>query len=172
MNTNIMAELAIAITNEHPAFVLFGGDMANQPQPPVPPTWTNIMAPVYEAGIPIYAVLGNHDYYETPGFVAAFGPSHPDNGPAGDLDLTYAVTHDNVLVLALNAFNPTNMYRVRQDWVDAVLATNDQPHVFAFAHPPAFKLLHYDCLGTYPEQRDSLWRSLTRAGCRMVLLRA
>ncbi len=167
MNTNIMTELALAITNEQPAFVLFGGDQANYAQPAVPPTWTNIMAPIYAAGIPIYAVLGNHDFYEIPGFVDAFGPTHPDNGPSGDVDLTYAVTHENALVLALGAFNPTNTYRVNQAWVDSVLATNEQLHVFAFSHPPAFKLIHRDCLGTHPAQRDALWRSLARAGCRM-----
>lgn len=167
MNTNVMAELALAITNDKPDLVLFGGDLANHPQPPVPPSWTNIMAPIYASGARVYAVLGNHDNYEVPGFVRAFGPDHPDNGPEGDVNLTYALNHKNALILGLNAFSPTNEYRVNQPWVEAVLATNAQPHVFAFSHPAAFKLQHGNCLGMYPTNRDALWRSLTQAGARM-----
>lgn len=167
MNTNIMAELAVAIADQKPDFVLFGGDLANHPQPPVPPVWTNIMTPVYQQGIPIYAVLGNHDHYEIPGFIRAFGAVHPDNGPAGEVDLTYSFVHRDALIVGLNALSPTNEYRLAQGWLDAVLATNRQPHIFVFSHPPAFKLSHGNCLGAYPAQRDAFWRSLSRAGARL-----
>jgi hypothetical protein len=127
------------------------------------------MSPVYQQGIPIYAVLGNHDHYEVPGFIRTFGPVHPDNGPPGEVDLTYSFVHRNALILGLNALSPTNEYRVAQGWLDALLATNQQPHIFAFSHPPAFKLSHGNCLGAYPAQRDAFWRSLSRAGARIYL---
>jgi hypothetical protein len=57
--------------------------------------------------------------------------------------------------------------RVNQQWVDAVLETNTQPHVIAISHAPAFKVFHFDCLGSYPQERNTFWASLKKAKCRL-----
>lgn len=167
LNTNVLTELAVAVTNERPAFVLFGGDLANVPRLEVPPLWTNLMWPVYEAGIPIYPVIGNHDEWGVPDWLDTFAATTPDNGPEGEVHLSYAIRHSNALIVALDAFNQTNRFRINQPWLSALLRTNQLTHVFAFSHPPAFKLVHTDCLGSYPDQRDGFWLSLMQAGCRV-----
>src|SRR4030095_12774671 len=60
-NTNVMVDLAQATIREGASFVLFGGDLVNLHTPGSSAAWTNTMAPLYAAGIPIYPALGNHD---------------------------------------------------------------------------------------------------------------
>jgi hypothetical protein len=57
-------------------------------------------------------------------------------------------------------------HTINQQWLDAQLAGNTQPHVFVFGHEPAFRALHTDCLDAYPERRDAFWASLKSAGGR------
>ncbi len=167
VNTNILGELATAIVKENPDFVLFLGDCAFQPSPSSLSLWTNLMGPVYGAGIPVFPALGNHEASDPAAFTNIFGSMLPGNGPDGELATTYFVRYRNALVLVLNEFAPGNESRVNQGWVGAVLATNSQPHVMAAGHMPAFKLGHPDCLGTYPANRDLFWNTLSNAHCRL-----
>jgi len=167
INTNILTELARATTNlsPRPAFVLVPGDLVNSGTQSAFQDWTNIMTPVYQAGIAICPVVGNHDTASTTGFINVFGPSIPDNGPPGEVNRTYAVTYSNVLVLALDQY--VTSHRVNQTWINAVLATNTSAHVFVMGHEPAFKVNHADCLDDYPSNRDAFWNSLSNAACRV-----
>jgi hypothetical protein len=70
----------------------------------------------------------------------------------------------NALFLGLDEY--VTPHRVNQVWVDAQLAENTNPHVFAFGHEPAFKVSHSDCLDDYPADRDAFWESLEWAGGR------
>jgi len=167
INTNLLAELAPAIVEERPDFVLFTGDFAGAPSLENFQVWTNTMAPIYQAGISVYPAVGNHDYQDPAAYQAVFGPAIPDNGPPEEIDTTYALIHRNALILVLNEFTPTNSFRVNQAWLDAVLATNTQPHVFAAGHLTAFKVYHGDCMDDYPTNRNAFWQSLERAGCRI-----
>jgi hypothetical protein len=94
----------------------------------------------------------------------------PQNGPAGEMNLTYSVTHKNVLILALDQLATPNhgKNRVAQAWIDQQLAANTQPHVFPFGHFTAFKMI-WDSFGDYPTDRDRFWQSIARAGCRAYL---
>ncbi len=167
INEAILGELAQAVTNEHPAFVIFGGDMVNSPLPGTTESWMRLMDPVYRAGIPIFPVIGNHDVDAAAEIERLFGAGLPGNGPEGERNQTYGVAHKDGLVLVLNAMSSTNRSRINQRWVDAVLSTNRIPHIFAISHVPAFKVIHTDCLGEYPTERNAFWDSLRRANCRM-----
>jgi hypothetical protein len=138
LNTNVFKETIRAILREQPAFVMFGGDFANIPSLSHFQEWTNLMWPVYEAGIKVYPVMGNHDTPDPASYFAVLEPLIPDNGPADELNRTYFFTHENVLVLMLDTYNldPAKLLRVNQPWIDAVLATNLQAHVFAMGHAP------------------------------------
>ena len=48
---------------------------------------------VYNAGIPVYPVMGNHEINAVPAFTNAFGADIPNNGPPGEINRTYAVAH-------------------------------------------------------------------------------
>jgi hypothetical protein len=167
VNEVVLGELAQAISNEAPAFVLFGGDMVNSPLPGTTEAWIDLMRPVYQAGIHVFPAIGNHDVDAVAEITRLLGPGLPDNGPVGEKDQTYAVIHQNALILVLNALTSTNRSRVNQQWVDAVLSTNTQTHVFAMSHIPAFKVIHTDCLGAFPAERNAFWASLVKANCRM-----
>jgi hypothetical protein len=165
INEEILAELAPAIVAENPAFVLFDGDFSGYPALGNYQIWTNLMGPVYQAGIPVYPAVGNHDYQDRVAYAAVFESIIPANGPPGEVGTTYVLNHRNALILVLNEFALSNSFRINQEWVDAVLATNTQPHVFAAGHMPAFKVYHGDCLDDYPTNRNALWHSLERARC-------
>ncbi len=169
VNTNIVRELATAITKENPAFVLFNGDCSLSGTEAALQLWTNALSRVYEAGIPIYPTVGNHDFADPAAFSNMVAMSAPENGPPGEEKTTYAVTYSNALVVVLNEYAPTNSYRVNQDWLDSVLSSNTQPHVFVMGHTPAFQGWHGDCLGAYPTNRDVFWNSLSNAQVRLYL---
>lgn len=178
VNVAILSEIADEIVTHNPDFFLFAGDLSvgstNKEDLEIQfLTWRGTMQPVYDAGIPVYAVRGNHDCYSYPSCLEAWnnvfsGPyTLPNNGPAGESNLTYSVAHKNVLALALDELQTPNHSKnyVHQTWIDAVLAANDKPHIFAFGHFTAFKMI-WDSLGDHPTDRDLFWDSLENAGGR------
>lgn len=172
VNTAILGELADEWAGSQAEFILFPGDLVsgdvNQTQLESQFwTWKNTMQPVYDAGIAVYPIRGNHDV-GSPAGVTAWNnvfPELPDNGPAGETNLTYSITRRNVFVLGLDEY--IRSHRVNQAWVDSQLATNTKPHVFAFGHEPAFAAKHQSCLDNYPTNRTTFWQSLEAAGARV-----
>ena len=177
VNADILSEIADEIVAQGVDFVLFPGDLVTGGLDQVGmesqlTTWRTTMQPVYNAGIGVYPVRGNHDLGSpaslTPWnniFTGAYG--QPTNGPLGEVGVTYSFTHKNAFVLALDQY--VTLRRVNQSWVDAQLVGNFQPHVFALGHEPAFQVRHADCLDDYPTERDAFWASLKAAGCRFYL---
>jgi len=131
--------------------------------------WQEAMSPICQAGIPVYPVRGNHD---AAGSVSlwknAFGADIPANGPADEVGFTYFVTNKNAIFIGFDVYVNTNRSeRINQEWLDKIIAKNTLPHVFVFAHEPAFKILQSDCLGAYPEDRNKLWATMKRVGARV-----
>lgn len=174
VNVPILSEIAAEIVSQDVDFVLFPGDLVTGGVDQTElesqlTTWRNTMQPVYDAGIAVYPVRGNHELGSPVGTTAwnnVFSGAYalPANGPTGEENLTYSVTHKNVFVLALDQY--VTIHRVNQTWADAQLAANTQPHIFALGHEPAFQVQHTDCLDDYPTERDTFWQSLANAGCR------
>ncbi len=164
VNATILSELADQVVSQQARFVIVPGDLVYSGSAANFQSWRDLMSKVYSAGIAVYPVLGNHDANDVASFIQTFGSTLPANGPAGELDRTYAITYGNALILALDTY--VNAGQVNQQWIDNLLATNLLPHVFAFGHMPAFKANHTDCLDDYPTQRDAFWTSLRNAGSR------
>ncbi len=174
VNTVILGELADEIVDRQVDFVLITGDLVTgyNEQAALESqlnTWLKTVQPVYDAGIGVYPVRGNHDVGEPAGvsawnnvFKGEFGL--PQNGPAGEKNLTYSFTHKNSLVIGLDQYVTTR--RVNQSWLDSQLAANTQPHIFVLGHEPAFKTRHDACLDDYPDARDRFWASIEKAGGR------
>jgi hypothetical protein len=185
VNVTILSEIVAEILKANVDFFLFAGDLAigasdQTEQENQFLTWRKTMLPVYQAGIPVYIVRGNHDAASYPSGITAWnnvfkdetssgGMDYrlPQNGPTGELNLTYSVVHKNALILALDQLTTPNrsINYVNQTWIDAQLAANTRPHVFAFGHFTAFKML-WDSLGDHPSNRDLFWNSLESAGAR------
>ena len=174
VNLEILSELASEIVSQAVDLVVFPGDLVTGGVDQAALegqllTWRDAMQPVYDAGIAVYPVRGNHDLGDPAGTTAwnnvFSGPyALPQDGPAGEENLTYAVVHENALFLGLDEY--VTRHRVNQTWINAQLASSSSPHLFVFGHEPAFKVEHTDCLDDYPVRRNTFWASLANAGGR------
>ncbi len=171
VNSLILTEIAQAIVAENAEFVLFPGDLVTGSSNPNTLTsqltnWRDHMQPVYDAGIGVYPCRGNHDA----GSIAVWnnifsGPyALPGNGPAGEVDLTYSVTHGSIFFVAMDVYVTNG--RVNQTWLNGQFAANTQAHVFTFTHEPAFKCDHTDTLDDFPNNRNNFWNSIAAEGSR------
>jgi hypothetical protein len=197
INQIILDELVGEIMSHDVDLVLFPGDLIYGLTVAGPEefewqlrTWVQTMKPVYDANIAVYVCRGNHELgysaYKPADpndnyvrrWLNVFGSdAYPDqklpgNGPAGEGYMTYSATHKNAFVVCLDQYagvRHQSAHKLNQSWLDAELAANTKPHVFVTGHEPAFKALHYDCLGMYPADRDAFWASLKNAGARTYL---
>ena len=176
VNTAILSEIAARIVAEQPAFVLFPGDLVEgytdtEGLISQLTTWQATMQPVYEAGIRVLAVRGNHEAsVNADAWDAAFaGPyAMPNNGPEGEINLTYSLAYRNAFVVGVDQYS-SELVRLNQPWLDNQLQGNTRPHVFVFGHEPAFKAGHEDCLDADPVGRDAFWAGIAAAGGRTYL---
>ena len=149
--------------------------------------WKKTMAPVYQKGIRIYPIRGNHDHgpertvlpplpaqhEPAPGalerleaaYREAVAQDLPRNGPEGEKGLTYSFIHKNAFIVALDEFK-NQEHTVSQTWLDEQLAAVGNRHVFVYGHEPAFETIHRDNLAAFPDARDKFWDSLGAAGVR------
>ena len=176
VNTVILAELADEIVDANVDFLIFAGDLvtgSRDPQIQIN-NWLTVMQPVYQAGIGVYAIRGNHeDGYFFPDISIwhdAFSGAYamPQNGPEGEVNLTWSFEHKNAFVVGLDQY--VNTLEVNQPWLDARLAQNTNPHVFLMGHVAAFEVRHRSwplgCLDFFPDKRDVFWKSIKDAGAR------
>lgn len=178
VNIAILSEIAAEVVKHDVDFFLFAGDLCvgtsdQQALEEQFRTCRGTVQPIYDAGIGVYFVRGNHDCSNYPSCIDAWnnvfsGPyALPDNGPEGEVNLTYSVSHKNVLALGLDELRTPNHSKnyVHQAWINEQLAANTKPHIFAFGHFTAFKMI-WDSLGDHPTNRDLFWESLENAGGR------
>ena len=172
----ILGEIANAIIKEKAKFVAFSGDLVlggktdaeveSQLQ-----TWLGVMKPVYNSGLKVYAVRGNHETYcQHPNdvwqktFVGKY--AMPSNGPAGEKGMTYSVAYKNALIVGFDQFQ-TDKARINQPWLDGVLKKNQKQHLFLMAHEMAFRAgKHTDNMDNDVPARDAFWSSIAKAGGR------
>lgn len=195
LNDAVIKPLAEAIAAEKIDFLLVSGDLASgwfknggTGYETQYANWREAMRPVYEAGIRVYPVRGNHDdgperivlpplkpeLEPPPGsqarmkqaFLAAFPEAYiPGDGPAGEVRLTYSFVHKNAFVVGLDQY-ANGQHKVNQDWLDRKLRGASGRHVFVYGHEPAFETNHKDNLACFPEARDRFWDSLGAVGAR------
>lgn len=176
VNVQILGELTRAFIKEKPKLIMFSGDLvygANTGEELATQlrTWLKVMKPVYDAGIKVYAVRGNHESYGKGGVAiwrklmsGRYGM--PDNGPKGEKDLTFSVSYKNALLVGFDQF-VTDKARVNQTWLDETIKKHPKQHLFLMAHEMAFRAgEHEDNMDNDPAARDRFWNSIARAGGR------
>ena len=131
--------------------------------------WQNIFQPLYNAGIGVYPVRGNHendvdDNIEVWNKFFSGDKVLPQNGPSGETNLTYSFNHKNAFFVGLDTY--VNIHKINQTWLDQQFAANTNPLVFVYGHEAAFKVFHSDCLDNYSSERNSFWESLSNAGVK------
>lgn len=131
--------------------------------------WQAIFQPLYDAGIGIYPVRGNHENDADNNIMVWNGiftgdKALPQNGPSGETNLSFSFNHKNAFFIGLDTY--VNIHKINQTWLDEQLAVNNQPHIFVFGHEAAFKVFHSDCLDDFPAERNTFWNSLSDAGVK------
>jgi hypothetical protein len=172
INATILSEIVQATVKEGAKFILMPGDevsgssTASTFQSQLT-TFRNTMQPLYDAGIGVYPVRGNHDASSKTVWDAVFSGAYalPGNGPSGERNVTYSFTYGDILVIGLDEY--INGGRVNQAWLNAQLAANTRSHVFVFGHLPAFSVYHPDTLASHAAERNTFWSSLAAAGVRI-----
>jgi predicted phosphodiesterase len=196
INDAVVKAIADDIAREKPDLVLVAGDLVNgwfrnwgTDYNTQYTNWKKAMRPVYQAGIPVYPVRGNHDsgperlalsplpaHLEPPAdtpilleesFRKHFSESYiPQNGPVGEEGLSYSFIHKNAFFIGLDQYT-SGQHKINQEWLDRQLAENNQPHIFVYGHEPAFGADHRDNLGFFRETRDNFWSSIGAAGAKI-----
>ncbi len=148
--------VALALSREQGIdLVLFPGDLFRGKKPTMTGAqmaaaldqWNTLMQPVTNAGIPVYAVRGNHDAYEVSDPTGPYGNAAniwlthmtvPKANPivldtGAQSGLTYAFTHKGSLFVGLDEFVAGTPYD--QAFLNSQLA-KDAARKFVFAHKP------------------------------------
>jgi hypothetical protein len=183
INVDVLNQInqQIISLNPKPAFLLFNGDMARYGGTRLLEGWNGIMQTVRDAGIPVYAIIGNHELYDANGtslqqqtdFQAVFSDM-PQNGPPGYESLAYSFTYGNAFFLILDTFyldpavatvtDHPNIQPAQFAWADNQTAmANANPavvHKFALSHAPAFTAEYED----YTQYNADLWTRMDNNG--------
>jgi autotransporter-associated beta strand protein len=187
INAQILGELATQTLVENPLFVLFPGDLVGTGGQTVYNTWKSTMQPVYDAGIGVCPIAGNHEasggQSALNAFKSTFITPYTTTPFAGMTNMvvdstaadgrSYAFNFNNALFLCMDNYSnaSTSAHMVNQAFLDAQLAARNPtttPLVFAMWHEPAFKAGQDTGLEAKPTQRNATWTSLQNAGCRQV----
>lgn len=105
VNTEILGEIANEIVAAGGVeLVVVPGDLITSGGTNQFQTWRDTMAPVYNAGIEVYPIRGNHDDDNDAAWITKFGADIPDNGPSGAVNYTYYVEHNNALFIGFDNY--------------------------------------------------------------------
>ena len=187
INAQILGEIATQTLAENPAFVLFPGDLVGTGGQTVYNTWKSTMQSVYDAGIGVCPVAGNHEasggLSALNAFKSTFITPYTTTPFAGMTNLvvdstaadgrSYAFNFNDALFLCMDNYSnaSTSAHMVNQTFLDSQLAARNPtatPLVFAQWHEPAFRPGPDTGLEAKPTQRNATWTSLQNAGCREV----
>ncbi len=177
INVTVLRELVKEILRIHPRFVVFNGDLVHgytteQEFRGQLEAWLAIMKPVYEAGIHVYPLRGNHDTSSTAArevWNEVFsGPyALPGDGPAGEKDVTFAAAEANALVVGVDQ-DGWHRHAVNLGWLEQRLEANTKPLVFVVGHEMAFRSgRHADNLDNNEWLRDAFVKLLMASGARV-----
>jgi predicted phosphodiesterase len=169
----VLYEIVQAAIDEDVDFIFFTGDLVIRsfgeftPIDSVLKDWRCVLNTLSNHNINVFACRGNNDLSSKESWDSLFSDpySFPQNGPENEKNITYALEFNNILFIAMDQYIET--HRINQNWLNGILTNNEKPHVFVAGHEPAFKLLHTNCMGAYPEERNIFWESLINAGTKI-----
>jgi 3',5'-cyclic AMP phosphodiesterase CpdA len=149
--------------------------------------WLDAVSPLFDAGIPVYAVPGNHEKWgkseadETAAWNQYIASRMPVEGRTDNPlhpGMEFCFNFKNALFIGLDEFRFTGgndfpkMFRsFDTDWVKEQLAKRNKettPHVFVFGHCPAF-MADNQWPASYDTQRDQFWSLLEREHVTLYL---
>ncbi len=188
VNTGVLNAIIsqISTLSPKPSFVIFGGDGSYRGY--IKPSYTfqafkDLFTPVTSQGIPLYAIVGNHElYYEhsDSGFMLGnqqqfqqVFSENPSNGPAGYEHLAYSFTSPggSSFFAVLDAYYLThdsipaslggNIDAAQMAWLRAQVAQTKATHKFVFIHTPYYYISNDTSEPSVPNQTYTrLWAFL------------
>lgn len=127
-----------------------------------------------DKSIPLYHTTGNHTAYDTmsQGIFREMLPHLPQNGPDGQVGLSYYVHSSNTLLIFVNTLNAElgGEGIVETEWLDKVLSKHrDAAHKLVFGHHPVFPVNGFS--GSYQRQLGTengrlFWNVLLKHGVK------
>lgn len=171
VNTTELAKIVNMINAENADLVIFQGDAVNGGCDDAclssqMDTWLGIMNTL---NCPWYYSTGNHEIGgPTSQDVLRTKVDQPLNGPAGDEEMVYSFDHKDAHFVSLNSNHYNLAHHVQRTWMSDDLAATDKPHIFVYAHEPAYPAGPHigSSLDVYPSERDDFWSRMTTAGVR------
>jgi hypothetical protein len=142
---NTLKFLVRDINNQNVDLVIFPGDMVDGSNnigdyEEQLDSWKSMMKPLYDVGIPIYVIRGNHEADSIMSANSDFWLSEfplLKDLPSPDRGFTYAFTHKNAKFVGFDQYiNQSG--RMMNSWVATQINDSTSPLNFAFAHEPLF----------------------------------
>jgi hypothetical protein len=180
------AELNLAAVNAvvrqlkpEPEFICFLGDhIAGYPEEreALRSQWRywldHEMAWAMQRGMPLYHVTSNHNTANADAEAVwrEIFTGLPQNGPAGQGGLSYAIRRGNLLLVGTNsAYSGLGgLGHVESTWLDQVLMQHaDAPYKLVLGHYPVFPVNGYDLYPTWrivPSEGEAFWNVLVKHG--------
>ena len=180
VNTTILGEIAAQTVSQGAEFIMMPGDLTTNGTQTQLETWRTTMMPVYNAGIKVLPIRGNHDnsrtswnnVFKDDSAVSGKDYRLPQDGPSGEVNRTWSYVFGSgtgrAMALGMDMYDP-NDHTVNQTWVDNKLAwakSQGIKHIFAMGHEPAFKNSHGDGMFSNPSGRNTFVTNLVNAGVR------
>lgn len=194
----LLGKMAEGIAAEKPALVIHIGDLINgfytHSKSPLHgnydqmfENWKRAVKPIYDfdrqAGIPLYAVRGNHEDGELvsdkrlkAAYLKNIASFMPQNGPEQEKGLTYSVSYRQAAFIGIDQYSIKELGLLRglvnQPWLNEQLLRHKRPFMFVFGHVPAYRVSDWEKgpfpdLYYFPKHRDAFWSSLKEAGVRL-----
>jgi Calcineurin-like phosphoesterase len=198
INTVVATAICKAVLAEHANTLLWTGDIANindrngETLERRLQTWRNIMQPLYDAGINVWPVRGNHEVYRyvdgsydgepipdaKKAWDTVFSGRYalPANGPPDEINLSFFSVSKSILIVGLDQYGTVDAdilcrrHAVKQEWLEQVLKDQKRPFMFMYGHEPAFMAGRHeddDTLAADSCGRNAFWRSLVNAGVQV-----
>jgi hypothetical protein len=189
INTRAFTNLLCAInqSSPRPEFMLFTGDLINGADPRIHDSvaqqleaWKGLVSK-WTPNLMVLPVRGNHETDgDTDGkaWLTAFRSDLDRNGLAyfpGEEGFSYCYfppQHSNVVVIALDQYQPAHVHRVNLVALENALKrakARHVDHIFVFAHEMAFTCAGHpdgENMAAFPKERDRFLELLESYGCK------
>ena len=184
VSTRLMEPVVDRFVSHHNVDMMLSvGDLSDAGSPPEFDLWRQTAAPIYSAGIPMYATRGNHDIKtetEISAMDPIFGPVTLRDTDIWDSKMTelsapsitqgpgasYMFSHNNAFFVTLDLYGatPTDLIGWLQDTALPTAATSGAKHKVLYQHEPIFGKARPGVLSSDPALELQLLSGMSAAG--------